>query len=710
MASTWTDAQIAAAKQRKYVRDWRGRFSRVASTRAKVQKVRRVRKVHLFKRGHLALHDAQMAGKRVEPPTWDKIKGDNARRDGLKLYKMKKAGKFPSNVEFYKEADRLHREFRKAHPNGNFASKNQIANAAYRYEWDETGKVNYLEWPEGKGVTVGKGIRKATKRQPTKVIDKTPGGIQITTKNDYGDHIVKVESVPYNYDIAITKSGRKYSINYTYDSKNRELRRVLDPNGYPIEDVKDLPAAYKLINEHEQKFVDAQSGKVERSPVFNVIRLSWGSTSQDYKDVGIHDAWNVHTSYGTFRIGLRDDYMTYEIYEPENFGDQSSNAPFFGRVKPWKVIRATTEHPRIKLEDAVQIVGERVGRDPKGDKAKNTKILEDEKHFQLRFDPKTRKYTPKEFAAKVNGLVDNMWDDPRTPKDDTFNGAELTRRDTEVKKRVTLEIWHLIKEQYPEVKWRKVDEFREYKDADIKRAFSQGVRHQQMRDIAITLNNQLSTYPWIRLVGMSFQSRARRAAKFGGLACPVQIQRTGMGQPIPMSSGTHIVLAPDSVNRRTLVHELGHAAVQSSLNPDFNLSYAAAPASSKLIYTLTETYKREHPRKPGTSNEAFQKAFNEWVSDHYPETGLTNYSFLRASIVSGVKKPKDRYVISHHESLADSWEEVHIDAEDGSKNATSAQKALADLIIEESHDEAKSYLKKHRKASPYLFTDSLPVG
>lgn len=183
MASTWTESQRVAAKERKYVRDWHGRFSRVASTRAKVQKVRRVRKVHLFKRGHLALHDAQMAGKRVEPPTWDKIKGDNARRDGAKLYKLKKAGKFPSNVEFYKEADRLHREYRKLHPNGNYASKNQIANAAYRLEWDETGTVEYLHWP-GEEVKKAAPAKKAVKKAAPKphVVDKTPGGIKITTK------------------------------------------------------------------------------------------------------------------------------------------------------------------------------------------------------------------------------------------------------------------------------------------------------------------------------------------------------------------------------------------------------------------------------------------------------------------------------------------------------------------------------------------------
>lgn len=187
MAQTWTDAQIAAAKERRYVRDWRGRFSRVASTRGKISKVRRphvakVRKASLYHSRGISFEFA-MAAKRVEPPTWDKIKGDNARRDGAKLYKLKKAGKFPTNVEFYKEADRLHREYRKLHPNGNYASKNQIANAAYRLEWDETGTVEYLHWP-GEETKKAAPAKKTVKKVAPKphVVDKTPGGIKITTK------------------------------------------------------------------------------------------------------------------------------------------------------------------------------------------------------------------------------------------------------------------------------------------------------------------------------------------------------------------------------------------------------------------------------------------------------------------------------------------------------------------------------------------------
>lgn len=200
MAQTWTDAQIAAAKERKYVRDWRGRFSRVASTRGKISKVRRphvakVRKASLYHSRGISFEFA-MAAKRVEPPTWDKIKGDNARRDGAKLYKLKKAGRFPSNVEFYKEADRLHREYRKLHPNGNYASKNQIANAAYRLEWDETGTVEYLHWP-GEEVKKAAPAKKAVKKAAPKphVVDKTPGGIKITTKTPPAPKVPEPEPV-----------------------------------------------------------------------------------------------------------------------------------------------------------------------------------------------------------------------------------------------------------------------------------------------------------------------------------------------------------------------------------------------------------------------------------------------------------------------------------------------------------------------------------
>lgn len=189
-ATAWTDAQIARAKERKYVRDWRGRFSRVAGTRAKLHRPHvnkpHVKRPHVGSRREFVYQELAMAAKRVEPPTWDKIKGDNAKRDGLKLYKLKKAGKFPTNVEFYKEADRLHREFRKAHPNGNFASKNQIANAAYRYEWEETGTVHYLEWPgeTAKKAAPAKKVPtpKVPPKPPARAVDKTKGGITMTTR------------------------------------------------------------------------------------------------------------------------------------------------------------------------------------------------------------------------------------------------------------------------------------------------------------------------------------------------------------------------------------------------------------------------------------------------------------------------------------------------------------------------------------------------
>lgn len=181
MAQTWTDAQIAAAKERKYVRDWRGRFSRVASTRAKISKVRRphvakVRKASLY-RGKGISYTYAMAAKRVEPPTWDKIKGDNARRDGLKLWKRKKDGEFPSNVEFYKAADAYHRDWRKKHPNNpNFASKNQIANAAYRHELEETGQVEYLAWPGEEADTYRPEDAKTPKGKPDAKAPAKPAG------------------------------------------------------------------------------------------------------------------------------------------------------------------------------------------------------------------------------------------------------------------------------------------------------------------------------------------------------------------------------------------------------------------------------------------------------------------------------------------------------------------------------------------------------
>lgn len=158
--------------RRVFVRDWRGRFAEKPSSR--VKKVKHVRKpVRPKQRGNVAAKLARsrpasrvVEAKRLAPPTWDKIKGDNARDDGLKLWTRKQLGEFPSNVEFYKAADGYHREWRKKHPGvANYASKNMIANAAYRHELEETGKVEYLAWPGEKPETyVGEG---KTDKTPT---------------------------------------------------------------------------------------------------------------------------------------------------------------------------------------------------------------------------------------------------------------------------------------------------------------------------------------------------------------------------------------------------------------------------------------------------------------------------------------------------------------------------------------------------------------
>ena len=145
---------VEAHKARQYVRDFHGRFSRVPGVSAHVPRVKRphVRKPNLgLNRGTRApaitLQDSPAMAIRALPPEWSKITGDNAKRDGMKLWKRKKAGEFDTKAQFYAAADAYHREFRKSQPNANYASKNQIANACYRHELEETGHVTYFPEP-----------------------------------------------------------------------------------------------------------------------------------------------------------------------------------------------------------------------------------------------------------------------------------------------------------------------------------------------------------------------------------------------------------------------------------------------------------------------------------------------------------------------------------------------------------------------------------
>ena len=175
--------------RRNYVRDWRGRFAAKPSSRIKKPKRPHIRKLArpTRKRGYYSnkpLGQAEskpastiVEAKRLAPPTWDKIKGENAKADGLKLWKRKKDGEFPNNTEFYKAADTYHREWRKKHPNNpNFASKNQIANAAYRHELEETGQVEYLAWPGEEADTYRPEDAKMPKGKPDAKAPAKPAG------------------------------------------------------------------------------------------------------------------------------------------------------------------------------------------------------------------------------------------------------------------------------------------------------------------------------------------------------------------------------------------------------------------------------------------------------------------------------------------------------------------------------------------------------
>lgn len=130
---------------------------------------------------------------REVPPEWGSIKGVNAKSDGKKLWALKKAGKITDMKQMFAEAGKLEREYKRAHPGANVATRNGIVNAALRHEYDENGRIEQLYWPDDKRKGAQKVVKKATptpakktvpakKAVPSakKVIDETPGGIKIT--------------------------------------------------------------------------------------------------------------------------------------------------------------------------------------------------------------------------------------------------------------------------------------------------------------------------------------------------------------------------------------------------------------------------------------------------------------------------------------------------------------------------------------------------
>lgn len=118
-----------------------------------------------------------------KPKAWISIKGRNSKKDGSTLWSMKKSGAFANDYEFWLAAQKLAASNKKKHPNGDNASPNQIVNAAFRHELEETGDVKL-----GGNITAdADSVKSDLGMPPVKpkkhVHAKTKSGIDITSKH-----------------------------------------------------------------------------------------------------------------------------------------------------------------------------------------------------------------------------------------------------------------------------------------------------------------------------------------------------------------------------------------------------------------------------------------------------------------------------------------------------------------------------------------------
>jgi len=107
------------------------------------------------------------------PPSWEKIKGANAKAHGLQLFNMKDAGKFKNDHEMYLAAAKMAAQYKKAHPSVETASANGIYNAALRHEINKYGHHTML--PQ-----LGAAAPKTAPAKPTHAV--TPSGVKVVSK------------------------------------------------------------------------------------------------------------------------------------------------------------------------------------------------------------------------------------------------------------------------------------------------------------------------------------------------------------------------------------------------------------------------------------------------------------------------------------------------------------------------------------------------
>jgi hypothetical protein len=222
-------------RQRAYVRDWHGRFAKVASRRSKRLHTPRKR-IHRFGSAKAKSTTAIIQiGRGKDPPTWDQMSGYgvNAKVDGKKLWNMKKRGDFKDEDSYVKAMAVLARQYAKSHPGATAATKNQIGNAALRHEHDEMGKVTPLPIPN----ETPKGPSKKAAPAPEaerEVVDKTKGGVKIVKKKSKRT----IQQVKADYEAARKKLSDLMDEAVAYkDKTGKNYPNYLDESHQYLEDM-----------------------------------------------------------------------------------------------------------------------------------------------------------------------------------------------------------------------------------------------------------------------------------------------------------------------------------------------------------------------------------------------------------------------------------------------------------------------------------------